>query len=187
MKIRLFVLAAALLFIAAPAYAVEEGDLIGGTGQRVELGIRGAIVLVSQTDGSQTLIGDPTANGSLAGLAFDSSGALWGANNIDVPDFFRLVITELIQIDPNTGTQIGPSIPLTFNGRPAAVQDLAVQPGEQMVTLPAAYLQAFGIGKDVKRRALAELETAGLIRVERLVGRTARVTLVSWPEGGFAA
>ncbi len=49
---------------------------------------------------------------------------------------------------------------------------------EQRVTLPAAYLQAFGIGKDVKRRALAELETAGLIRVERLVGRTARVTLV---------
>jgi hypothetical protein len=50
---------------------------------------------------------------------------------------------------------------------------------EQTVTLPAAYLQAFGIiGKDVKRRALAELETAGLIRVERLVGRTARVTLM---------
>ncbi len=49
---------------------------------------------------------------------------------------------------------------------------------EQMVTLPAAYLRAFGIGKDVKRRALAELETAGLIRVERLVGRTARVTLM---------
>ncbi len=50
---------------------------------------------------------------------------------------------------------------------------------EQMVTLPAAYLQAFGISKDVKRRALAELETAGLIRVERFAGRTARVTLVS--------
>ena len=49
---------------------------------------------------------------------------------------------------------------------------------EQTVTLPADYLQTFGIGRDVKRRALAELETAGLIRVERLVGRTARVTLV---------
>ncbi len=48
---------------------------------------------------------------------------------------------------------------------------------EQTVTLPAAYLQAFGIGKDAKRRALAELETAGLIRVERFIGRTARVTL----------
>lgn len=56
---------------------------------------------------------------------------------------------------------------------------------EPRVTLPAAYLQAFGIGKDAKRRALAELETAGLIHVERLAGRTARVTLVSWPEGGF--
>ncbi len=49
---------------------------------------------------------------------------------------------------------------------------------EKTVTLPANYLQTFGIGRDVKRRALAELETAGLIRVERLVGRTARVTLV---------
>ena len=49
---------------------------------------------------------------------------------------------------------------------------------EMTVTLPANYLQTFGIGRDVKRRALAELETAGLIRVERLVGRTARVTLV---------
>ncbi len=48
---------------------------------------------------------------------------------------------------------------------------------EKTVTLPANYLQTFGIGKDAKRRALAELEAAGLIRVERLVGRTARVTL----------
>ncbi len=58
---------------------------------------------------------------------------------------------------------------------------------EPRVTLPATYLQAFGIGKDVKRRALAELETAGLIRVDRLAGRTARVALVTWPEAGFAA
>ncbi len=49
---------------------------------------------------------------------------------------------------------------------------------EQMVTLPAAYLRAFGIGKDVKRRALAELEAAGLIGVDRPIGRTARVTLL---------
>ncbi len=49
---------------------------------------------------------------------------------------------------------------------------------EQTITLPAAYIQTFGIGKDVKRRALAELETAGLIRVESHLGRTARVTLM---------
>ena len=131
MKIRLFVLTAALLFIAAPANAVQDGDLIGGTTQLVQFGVQGAIVLVSQTDGSQALIGDPTANGSLSGLAFDLSGALWGANNIDVASFRP--ITELIQIDPNTGTQIGPSIPLTFNGRPATVQDLAVQPGTDVL------------------------------------------------------
>ncbi len=49
---------------------------------------------------------------------------------------------------------------------------------EQIVTLPADYLRAWGISKDVKRRALAELETTGLIRVKRRIGRTARVTLL---------
>ena len=49
---------------------------------------------------------------------------------------------------------------------------------DRTVTLPATYLHGFGIGKDAKRRALVVLETAGLIRVERLIGRTVRVTLL---------
>ncbi len=47
------------------------------------------------------------------------------------------------------------------------------------VTLPADYLAAWGIDKDAKRRSLATLEAAGLIRVAgRGPGRSIRVALV---------
>ena len=46
------------------------------------------------------------------------------------------------------------------------------------VTLPGAELTEVGVDKDHKFRALAKLEAAGLIRVERAVGRTSRVTLL---------
>ena len=47
------------------------------------------------------------------------------------------------------------------------------------VTLPADYLAAWGINKDAKRRSLATLEAAGLIRVVgRGPGRSIRVALV---------
>lgn len=49
--------------------------------------------------------------------------------------------------------------------------------GRSTVTLPAALLRAFGIDRDAKARALRELEHAGLIRVERTTGRTARIRL----------
>ncbi len=50
--------------------------------------------------------------------------------------------------------------------------------GEE-VTLPADYLAAWGIDKDAKRRSLATLEEAGLIRVvARGPGRSIRVALV---------
>ncbi len=123
-------------FFVMQAYAVEKGDLIGGTSQNFGT-TPGAIVLVSQTDGSQTFLGDPTTEGSLAGLAFDASGILWGANNIDVSP--GSPITELIHIDPDTAMQVGSSIPLTFNGHPATVQDLAVQPGTDVLFASSSF------------------------------------------------
>ena len=132
------ILIAAFLLVSVPllvmeAYAVEEGDLIGGTCERICVN-NGAISLISQIDGSQTLIGDPTTEGSLPGLVFDSSGTLWGINNIDIsPTNPR---SHLIQIDPDTGTQIGSSIPITLNGNPIALKDLAADPetGELFAT-----------------------------------------------------
>jgi len=49
--------------------------------------------------------------------------------------------------------------------------------GKSTVTLPAALLRDFGVGRDTKARALRTLEDAGLIRVKRTTGRTARITL----------
>lgn len=45
------------------------------------------------------------------------------------------------------------------------------------VSLPSELLQAFGIDRDAKARALRALEGAGLIQVERASGRAARITL----------
>jgi len=51
------------------------------------------------------------------------------------------------------------------------------------VTLPGVELAELGIDRSVKRKALAQLAAAGLIRVERaLPGRSAAVTLLWKPE-----
>lgn len=48
-----------------------------------------------------------------------------------------------------------------------------------VVTLPAALLRHFGIGKDTKSRALRSLCAAGLVTVENRCGRSARIVLAS--------
>lgn len=48
----------------------------------------------------------------------------------------------------------------------------------QTTTLPSKYLRNWGINKDVKRRALVELESARLIAVDRRPGHTVVVTLL---------
>jgi DNA-binding transcriptional ArsR family regulator len=49
--------------------------------------------------------------------------------------------------------------------------------GKTAVTLPSGLLTQLGIGKDAKSRGLRQLEDAGLVRVERSKGRTARMSL----------
>ncbi len=85
----------------------------------------GSIFLVSQVDGSQTLIGDPTASGGVSGLAFDSSGNLVGS-----VVFGGITTSDLIEIDPVTGgliNNIGPIFDAT--GVDVKIADLATQPG----------------------------------------------------------
>jgi hypothetical protein len=50
-----------------------------------------------------------------------------------------------------------------------------------MVTLPSGLLTELGISRDAKARGLRQLEDAGLIRVERSIGRAARVGLITAP------
>jgi DNA-binding MarR family transcriptional regulator len=49
--------------------------------------------------------------------------------------------------------------------------------GKPSVSLPSGLLAEFGIDRDAKARVLHQLEQAGLIRVERTLGRAARVRL----------
>ena len=51
--------------------------------------------------------------------------------------------------------------------------------GRLRVALTAGVMQEFGFDKFVKRRALMELEGAGLIRVQRVKGRATTVELIS--------
>src|SRR4051812_25887842 len=55
--------------------------------------------------------------------------------------------------------------------------------GSRTVTLPGVELAELGIGRETKRRALAELVAADLIRIERMApGRAATMTLL-WKPG----
>ena len=56
--------------------------------------------------------------------------------------------------------------------------------GEPMASVPVRLLAEFGIGRDAKGRGLRELEAAGLVRVQRQRGRTARVGLAVPPTRG---
>ena len=102
----------------------ECGDMYGSVGRGGGTSNPGAVVLVSQTDGSQTFLGDPTAGtDGLSGLTFDSNGNLFGS--VVFPG-----VSTLIEIDPVTGGLIN-NIGQIQDAAGAAVKisDLATQPG----------------------------------------------------------
>ena len=120
---------------AGSSVSVQCGDMIGGTSQALDGAGNpastnpGAIVLISQSDGSQTLIGDPTAAGSLPGLDFDGAGMLWGVNNIAPGGALSNPTSFLIKINPNTGALISSvAITTVVAGVPVSIQDLGVDP-----------------------------------------------------------
>ena len=83
----------------------------------------GSIFLISQVDGSQTFIGDPTTDGGLSGIAFDDQARLWGSNVFGGAD------SNLIQINPTDGTLINDVGQIKdASGNGMKVQDLAFDP-----------------------------------------------------------
>ena len=48
---------------------------------------------------------------------------------------------------------------------------------DSFITLPSDYLASWGIGKDVKSRALRVLEKEGLAKVTRELGKSIRVSI----------
>ena len=49
---------------------------------------------------------------------------------------------------------------------------------DRTVTLPGAELAELGVVRETKRRALAQLEAAGLVQIGRETGQTTKVTLL---------
>jgi hypothetical protein len=91
----------------------------------------GSLILINETTAAVTLVGHPDGVARLSGLAFDSTGTLWGSTlspSFPAPPPPSPTTSSLIQIDPTTGAQFS-SVPITFGGRGISIADLAVQPG----------------------------------------------------------
>ncbi len=90
----------------------------------------GALVIVSQTNGSTTLIGHPVGVARISGLVFGLDGTLFGATQAPggfPPPPFPSSASELIRIDPNTGALVS-SMPIVAGATPLSIADLAVHP-----------------------------------------------------------
>ena len=127
--------------IACAAYRVSPGAsrsllLYGGLGGHgVSSGPQastndGALVIVSQTDGSTTLVGHPAGVARISGLAFGLDGTLFGATQSGggyPPPPGPIASSNLIRIDPDTGALIS-SVPIIAGTAPLCIADLAVHP-----------------------------------------------------------
>ncbi len=111
------------LALALPAAGQEV--MYGSTGSGSP---RGAFGTVSQTDGTFSLLGDPTsgARENLVGISFDSTGRLFGV--VVVSDSGDA--STLIEINPNDGLLISTIGPIRdASGGDVKIVDLATQPG----------------------------------------------------------
>ncbi len=91
----------------------------------------GWLVTVNQTTGAVSPVGHPDSVARLSGLAFDTSGALWGSTLTPAFPIQRPPLpttSNLIRIDPATGLQLS-SVAITSNGKGLSIADLAAQPG----------------------------------------------------------
>jgi len=99
-------------------YAQTPGAMYGSAGNQGT--DPGSIFFVSQTDGSQTFIGDPTVTGGLSGIAFDDQQRLWGSNV-----FVGSTTSHLLEINPNDGSLISDVGPTTLGGQDRKIFDMA--------------------------------------------------------------
>jgi len=100
----------------------ECGDMYGSAGNKGT--DPGSIFLVSQADGSQTFLGDPTASGGISGIAFDDQARLWGSNV-----FGGVESSNLLQINPDDGSLINDVGPIQLPGNVGKkISDLAWDP-----------------------------------------------------------
>jgi outer membrane protein assembly factor BamB len=101
--------------------------LYGGNGAGTTP-VPGGLVILDQAVGTGTLLGDPVTPGWLTGIAFTSTGVLYGTTNEGGP-------SSLVRIDPDTGGLVTttPIIDALVFGGPVSIADLAVQPGTDVL------------------------------------------------------
>jgi hypothetical protein len=118
----------ALILSAIPAASgmTGETDLYGGIGRGSPLN-PGALIAINQDTGAGALVGHPDSVPGLTGLVFDISGILYGTTISGALGTGRF--SNLVRINPGTGAQIGPAVPITANDLPIPITDLALQPG----------------------------------------------------------
>ncbi|HZO87063.1 MAG TPA: PEP-CTERM sorting domain-containing protein [Chthonomonadaceae bacterium] len=125
----------ALICVVATVPASAQSPVLfggnGGHSQPPSIN-EGWLVRINQTDASVTPIGHPDGVARLSGLAFDATGALFGATQVAggfPPPPGPLSTSDLIRINPLTGSLVSNIGPITAGGKGISIADLAVQPG----------------------------------------------------------
>ncbi|HXO40215.1 MAG TPA: hypothetical protein VN999_02115 [Thermoanaerobaculia bacterium] len=92
----------------------------------------GAVVIVDQTTAALTIVGSPEPGTRLSGIAFDSTGALYGSTEGSA---LPPITSTLILIAPDTGALISAIGPITDGpgGLAIGISDLSVQPGSDVL------------------------------------------------------
>src|SRR5438105_3358936 len=90
----------------------------------------GALVIVSQIDGSTTVVGHPAGVARISGLIFGLDGTLFAATQDGggfPPPPGPISTSNLIRINPDTGALIS-SVPIADGATALSIADLAVHP-----------------------------------------------------------
>jgi PEP-CTERM motif-containing protein len=127
-----------IFVIAAPAAALAAPVLYGGNGGHIGLGGQpnsinnGALVTLDQNNAAVSLVGTPSGVARLNGLAFDSSGNLFGSTITGggfPPPSSTPLTSNLVRLNPTTGALIQNIGPITANGSPLGIAEITIQPG----------------------------------------------------------
>jgi len=135
-------------------------DLYGGIGRGSPLN-PGALITVDQETGTGAFVGHPESVSGFTGLVFDISGALYGTTISGPLGTGRF--SELVRIDPGTGAQIGPAVPITADGQPISITDLALRPSSNT-------LYGTSLGEDDSTNSIYSINPANGVATLNEVG-----------------